>query len=56
MRIIHFKNGEKKKISQEVAQHLHSQIINGCKQWQSFGDEKDQVYLMINLNEVIFID
>ena len=55
-RTIHFKNGDKKYISQEVIDYLKNRISNGCKQWQSFGDEEGNTFLILNLNEITFID
>ncbi len=55
MGTIHFKNGEKKEISQKMAKILNDRIIEGCKDWQCFSD-KDQPFLIVNLTEVTFID
>lgn len=56
MRTIHFKNGDKKEITQEIAQHINNKMMNGCENFQCFSDEKDQVFLIINLLEVTYID
>ena len=55
MRIIHFKNGDKKEIDQKIAQTLNDRIVEGCKDWQCFSDD-EQVFLIVNLTEVTFID
>jgi hypothetical protein len=57
MRTIHFKNGETKEITKEVAKAIHGLLTKqgGSAPWQCFVEE-DQVFLMINLNEVNYID
>lgn len=61
MRTIHFKNGSEKRIDQYVADILRNIITNssGALQWQCFSKkegEKDEVFLMINLKEINYID
>lgn len=55
---IHFKNGEKTEISQEIG-NLLVKLLNspqGCRQWQCFSNNKtDNAELIINFNEIVFI-
>ena len=53
---IHFKNGTIKVITQDVAEILKKNIINGCQDFQIFTDENNIVILFIKLSEVVFID
>lgn len=53
---IHFKNGTKKEISQDIAETLNNNIVQGCKRFQMFIDENDKLFLFINVNEIVFID
>ena len=56
MRTIHFKNGLEKEITQEIADYLKTRITNGCKNWQSFDDDDNHVFLIINLDNIEYID
>lgn len=55
MKIV-FKNGKEVEISQEIAEIINHQIMNGAKQWQTFSNKGEEVILMVNLNEVAYIN
>lgn len=54
MKIV-FKNGKEIEIHQQVAEIINQKIMEGAKQWQTFSNEKGEVFLMVNLNEVAYI-
>lgn len=54
MKIV-FKNGKEIEINQQVADIINQKIMIGAKQWQTFSNEKGEVFLMVNLNEVAYI-
>ena len=56
MMTIHFKNGTKKEISQEIAETIKKNITKGCADFQIFSDQNDKVFLFVKLNEIILID
>lgn len=55
--IVHLTNGKSFHIGDKVAKILREKILEtqGAKQWQIFSNEKDEIILMINLNEVTHI-
>src|SRR5690606_2450692 len=55
-RTVHFKNGTRLEISQEVANLLAKAISAGSPQWQVFTDQHGNSFIFINLNEVTYID
>lgn len=56
MRTIHFKNREKKEVTQEIAQTICDNLLDGCNVWQSFSDDNNKVLFIVNLSEVTYID
>ena len=56
MRTIHFKNGDKREITQEIAQTVCDNLLDGCNVWQSFSDDNNKVLFIVNLSEVTYID
>ncbi len=55
MRTIHFKNGEKKEISQRDLKTIVSHQQNKSVRFEAFIDN-DKIYLVINVEEIAFID
>ena len=54
---IHFKNGMRKKISQEMLKTIVAEMSKGKGMtFQVFSDPKTGAYLMLNMNEVVLID
>ena len=56
MKTIHFKNGTSKQISLEVANLLRDIILNGSPDFQMFSDQKEDLLLLINISEIVYID
>lgn len=52
---IYFKTGVKLEISKEIAEIINKKIIEGCKKFQTFSNEKDELILIINVEEIVFI-
>ena len=52
---VHFKNGTIKEVPSEIVQILKDKIVEGCGSYQFFSEE-DKVFLMLNINEIVFID
>jgi len=58
MKIIGFKNGDKIKVHDKIAEVVSKNIItkDGIKNWQTFTEESTGAFiLMFNLNEVNYI-
>ena len=53
---IHFKNGMTKKISKSVAEIINKRIIEGCGKFQTFSNENNNLFLVINLGDIVYID
>lgn len=53
---IHFKTGETKIISQEVAEIINKQLIKGCATFQTFSNTDGKLELVINLTEILYVD
>ena len=51
MKII-FKNGHEEQIPYEIAAALRDMLIKGCVDFQCFGDEFNNLLLIVNLKEV----
>lgn len=56
MKKINFKNGTTIDISLEVASIIRDRILEGCKKFQTFSDENNEVLLIVNLDEVVYIN
>ena len=54
--IIHFKNGKTLQISQEIAEIINTRILQGCNKYQTFSDTSGKLVLIVNLEEVVYID
>lgn len=56
MRTIHFKNGEKIEVSQDVINSLSKSISKGCSQFQIFNKkEATDIQLIINVTEINYV-
>ena len=55
MRTIHFKNGVTKEISQGDLESIISHQQEKSVRFEVFTD-KDKIYLVINVEEIVFID
>jgi len=58
MKIVQFKNGDKIKVADEVANVVSKNIItkDGVRNWQTFTEQSTgEFILMFNLNEVVAI-
>ena len=53
---IHFKNGITKQVPLQVAETIKQRIIEGCRNFQIFSDENNELLLVINLTEIVLID
>ena len=52
---IYFKNGTSIEISEEIGKVLNDQIIKGCARFQTFSDQNGKLILIVNLDEVVYI-
>ena len=55
MMTIYFKNGMSKHVIKEIAEIIKEKLIQGTTKFQSFSDENGEVFLIINLNEIVYI-
>jgi hypothetical protein len=53
---IHFKDGSRKSISNEIAKVLQQRIIEGCGNFQIFTDKEGCILLFISLDAISYID
>lgn len=56
MYTIHFKNGKTKEVPEEIGHILKTRLLNECKQFQVFSYPTGILSLVINMQEVVFID
>ncbi len=52
---IKFKNGDTLDVSQDVVDLIGKRIMEGTKQFQVFFDENNKTFLIINLEEILYI-
>ena len=52
---IHFKNGMTKTVVKEVVEAISNQVIKGCGKFQTFSDKDGNLFLVVNLDEIVFI-
>jgi hypothetical protein len=55
MMTIYFKNGMVKQVEKQIGEIIKKRVIEGCGQMQCFSDEKDDLILMVNLDEVVYV-
>ena len=53
---IHFNNGKTREITEKELETITNKLEQGCSQFQFFSNEKDRVYLLINLSEITLIE
>jgi hypothetical protein len=53
---IYFKNGMTKEVTKEIGEIVNKRIIEGCHDFQTFSNENGDLILIINLQEVVYID
>ena len=56
MMTIHFKNGTTKEIIRQIGEAINDRIIEGCAKFQSFSDENGVLLLIINLDEIVYVE
>lgn len=54
--IIHFKNGKTKEVIDEISNAINENILKGCHNFQTFSDENGKLILIINLDDISYID
>lgn len=53
---IHFKNGKTLDVSQEIAEIINTRILQGCNKYQTFSGKSGKLILVVNLEEIVYID
>ena len=53
---IHFKNGKTLDVSQEIAELINTRILQGYNKYQTFSDKSGKLILVVNLEEIVYID
>jgi hypothetical protein len=53
--IIYFKNGMTKEVIKEIGEGIKKRMIEGCGKFQTFSDENGNLLLIVNLDEVVYI-
>ena len=54
--IVHFKNGKTLKISQQIAEIINTRILQGYNKYQTFSDRSGKLVLVVNLEEIVYIN
>jgi len=52
---IFFKNGMSRMITDETAEAIKERLSSGCSKFQTFCDENGEVFLIVNMEEVVYI-
>ncbi len=55
MMTIYFKNGMVKQVEKQIGEIIKKRVIEGCGKMQCFSDEKDNLLLMVNIDEVVYV-
>ena len=55
MMTIYFKNGMVKQVEKQIGEIIKKRVIEGCGKMQCFSDEKDNLLLMVNVDEVVYV-
>ena len=55
MMTIYFKNGMSKLVTNEVAEMINDRLVKGSQRFQSFLNEHGEVFLIINIDEIVYI-
>jgi hypothetical protein len=53
---IHFKNKEVILVDEKIANIIKNRILEGCSKFQSFTNEKGELILIVNIEEITYID
>ena len=53
---IYFKNGLSLFVSTQVAKTIENSLIEGFGKFQSFSDENGNLILIINIEEIVYIE
>jgi len=56
MMTIYFKNGMTKQVVKQIGEAIRERVIKGCGRFQVFSDEHGNLLLIINLDEIVYID
>jgi hypothetical protein len=56
MMTIYFKNGMTKQVSKETVEIINKRMLEGCAKFQIFSDKNENLFLIINLEEIIYIN
>ena len=52
MKTIYFKNGKTQEVSQKIVDVINQRILEGCKNFQTFSDENNECFLIVNMSEI----
>lgn len=52
MRTIYFKNGKTQEVSQKILDVIKQRMLEGCKNFQTFTDENNECFLIVNMTEI----
>ena len=55
MKTIYFKNGVETIIGEAEFEIINRRIIEGAKQFQTFSTNENELYLLINISEIVCI-
>lgn len=55
MMTIYFKNGMTKEVTKQIGEVINKRVIEGCGKFQTFSDESGNLFLIINLDEVVYV-
>ena len=56
MKTIHFKGGLITRVPDEVVEVLQKKIVEGCDPYQCFTNDDGEVWLIINIDDIAYID
>jgi len=52
---IYFKNGMVRRVEKQVGELIRKRILEGYDKMQCFSDENDNLLLIVNLDEVVYV-
>jgi len=55
MMTIYFKNGMTKEVIKQIGEAINKRVIEGCGKFQTFSDENENLLLIVNLEEVVYV-
>jgi hypothetical protein len=56
IKTIHFKNGMTKTVIKEISHIIKQRIEQGAAKFQTFNDQHGNLLLIINIEEIVYID